>query len=350
MLPDSTSSPASLSIGSDSPVSSDSSISRPSADAHDRRRPRPGRRRAARAGRRARRRRPRSRATAPSRTTRAVGADSTARRSSVRFARHSCTMPISALVTSTKPNSASCAAPNTRISTNIVPRIALKRVKSSRGRSRRAIGSCARRRGCTRPRCSRSATSAARQPVGAGDEARELPAPPPCPPRTKTVVADSVRLPGVTGPLPARDQRTRQLLVEASRKINHASTATVTSPTSTITTHRTLCLRSARPGTGESHASRRGRSRASWVDHQRTTSTPMAWPPPGSRGLPGTGHSETDRFRTSPETPDSGSSTASLLDLVGDCSDHRVGLSPSRTAGEMYRVSLLARRYEDGIL
>ena len=94
------------------------------------RRPAPGRRRAARTDRRARRRRPRPRAASPSRTTRALGAESTASRSRVRLARHSCTMPMSVLNSRTKPKSASCPSPNTRISTNIVPRIALNRVST----------------------------------------------------------------------------------------------------------------------------------------------------------------------------------------------------------------------------
>ena len=44
----------------------------------------------------------------PSRITRTLGALSTASRSSVRLARTSCPIPISALVTSTMPKSASC--------------------------------------------------------------------------------------------------------------------------------------------------------------------------------------------------------------------------------------------------
>ena len=83
------------------------------------RRPAPGRRRGARTGRRARlvdgdlgRLRRRAR--------RGPGArSSTASRSSVRFARYSCTTPMSVLNSSTKPKSASWPSPKTRISTNI---------------------------------------------------------------------------------------------------------------------------------------------------------------------------------------------------------------------------------------
>ena len=76
--------------------------------------------------------------------TRAIGALSTASWSSVRFARYSCTIPISALTTSTKPKRPSAGDPNTRISASIVPRIALKRVKRfartiSRQRAARAL-------------------------------------------------------------------------------------------------------------------------------------------------------------------------------------------------------------------
>ena len=111
MLPERTSSPAALATGSDSPVSSDSSTSSPSAIScptvgrdlvagaqleevvdHDR-----FDRDLGRSGRRARR--------AP------CGALRTASRSSVRFARYSCTMPMSAFATSTMPNSASWIGP-----------------------------------------------------------------------------------------------------------------------------------------------------------------------------------------------------------------------------------------------
>ncbi len=66
---------------------------------------------------------------APSRITRTRGALSTASRSSVRLARSSCAMPISALVTSTMPNRASCGWPTTRITASKTPRMKLKRVK-----------------------------------------------------------------------------------------------------------------------------------------------------------------------------------------------------------------------------
>ena len=66
---------------------------------------------------------------APSRITRTRGALSTASRSSVRLARSSCTMPISALATSTMPNRASCGWPATRITASKTPRMKLNRVK-----------------------------------------------------------------------------------------------------------------------------------------------------------------------------------------------------------------------------
>jgi hypothetical protein len=58
-----------------------------------------------------------------------LGAFNTASRSSVRFARYSCTMPMSAFATNTMPNSASWIGPTIRITTSSDPRIALKRVK-----------------------------------------------------------------------------------------------------------------------------------------------------------------------------------------------------------------------------
>ena len=66
----------------------------------------------------------------PSRTTRVVGAFSSASRSSFRLARYSCTMPIAELTTSTSPNSPSASEPVIRISTNSAPRIALNRVNT----------------------------------------------------------------------------------------------------------------------------------------------------------------------------------------------------------------------------
>ncbi len=66
---------------------------------------------------------------APSRITRTRGALSTASRSSVRLARSFCAMPISALVTSTTPNKASCGWPATTITASKTPRMKLNRVK-----------------------------------------------------------------------------------------------------------------------------------------------------------------------------------------------------------------------------
>ena len=111
IAPDQTSSPGVLDHGSASPVSSDSSTSSPVAVAHDA----VGRHLVAggaaeqvvehHVGDRAR---PRS---APSRTTRARGALSTASRSRVRLARTSCTMPIAELTTTTMPKSPFCQRP-----------------------------------------------------------------------------------------------------------------------------------------------------------------------------------------------------------------------------------------------
>ena len=66
---------------------------------------------------------------APSRITRTLGALSTASRSSVRLARSSCPMPISALVTSTTPNRASFHSPQTKITASSTPRSRLNLVK-----------------------------------------------------------------------------------------------------------------------------------------------------------------------------------------------------------------------------
>ena len=84
----------------------------------------------------------------------------------MRFARYSCTMPISALATSTRPNSASWIGPTTRISDEHVPRIALNRVKTfarTISASVRLVRSSAT---LTWPRATRSATSAAVSPFG----------------------------------------------------------------------------------------------------------------------------------------------------------------------------------------
>ena len=129
IAPDSIWSPGTLRIGSDSPVSSDSSSSRPS---DERTTPSAGTWSPERTSSRS------SSTTCstgisidtPSRTTRAIGALSTASRSNVRFARYSWTIPISAFTTRTMPNKPSAGEPNTRINASIVPRIALNRVKT----------------------------------------------------------------------------------------------------------------------------------------------------------------------------------------------------------------------------
>ena len=155
------------------------------------RRPRPGRRRGARAGRRARPRRPRSRA--PRRRARPARAAPTAPRGGRACAWRAtpARSRSAALNTSTNPKSPSRASPNTRISTNIVPRIALNRVK----RLARAI---------SHERAARALVGDVDQPAllavgdlgGAsarrarcGGRARALHASPPRPPRRPTVVA-----------------------------------------------------------------------------------------------------------------------------------------------------------------
>ena len=66
----------------------------------------------------------------PSRNTFAVGATSAARRSSVRFARTSCAMPMPAFATRIARKSASCTSPNASVSTPAASRIRLKTVKT----------------------------------------------------------------------------------------------------------------------------------------------------------------------------------------------------------------------------
>ena len=118
-----------------------------------------------------RRARPRSTAisrTSPSRTTRARGAFSTASRSSVRLARYSCTTPMSALNSRTKPKSASWPSPNTRMSTNAVPRIALNRVNTLARRISARVRLVRSSATLTWPARTRCATSSAVSPSGPG--------------------------------------------------------------------------------------------------------------------------------------------------------------------------------------
>jgi hypothetical protein len=128
-LPDSTSSPTSLFSGSLSPVSNDSSISSPSAC---RTTPSQGIWSPVRSTSRSSSTTPTTSisVSAPSRVTRARGALSTASASRVRFARTSCTMPMSAFATRTRPNVASWIGPTMMITTSIEPRMALKRVNT----------------------------------------------------------------------------------------------------------------------------------------------------------------------------------------------------------------------------
>ena len=164
-LPESTSSPAPLFNGSLSPVRSDSSTSSPSAW---RTRPSHGTWSPVRSSSRS------SSTTAstaisasvPSRTTRARGAFRTASASSVRLAFTSCTMPISALATRTTPNVASWISPTTRMTTSIVPRIALNRVNTLARTISPSVRLVRSPVSLTWPCATRSATSAAVRPVG----------------------------------------------------------------------------------------------------------------------------------------------------------------------------------------
>src|SRR6266511_2679173 len=123
-LPDSTWSAMSLSTGSDSPVRSDSSTwsavvarTTPSAAIWS-----PVRSSTTSSST--------TSSTPTSRTSRTCGALSTASWSRVRLARSSWMMPMSALLTRTMPNSASCGCPTARMTTSSTPRIALNRVKT----------------------------------------------------------------------------------------------------------------------------------------------------------------------------------------------------------------------------
>ncbi len=64
----------------------------------------------------------------PERITVAVVPPTTTRRSSVRFARSSCTTPTAALLTNTMPNNASCGGPTMRMTTSSEPNSALNLV------------------------------------------------------------------------------------------------------------------------------------------------------------------------------------------------------------------------------
>ena len=127
-LPERTSAPGVLSTGSDSPVRSDSSISRPEVACTT---PSAGTWSPVRNSSRS------SRTICSvgmstrwlSRITCAVGATTTASSSSFRFARISWKMPIAAFATSTTPNVASWISPKMRMTASITPRMALKRVK-----------------------------------------------------------------------------------------------------------------------------------------------------------------------------------------------------------------------------
>jgi hypothetical protein len=125
--PDNTSSPGDFKAASDSPVNSDSSTSNPedSSTSPSTMTWSPGSR--SRTSSRTTCATATSRSVS-SRKTRAFGAVKTESRSNVRFARSSCTIPISAFAISTKPNSASRNCPTSKITRSIAPSSALKRV------------------------------------------------------------------------------------------------------------------------------------------------------------------------------------------------------------------------------
>ena len=130
-LPDSTSSPASLSTGSALTGEQRLVDLEPVGRRARRRRTGSGRRCGARGGRRARPPRPRSPSTAPSRTTRARGALSTASRSSVRLARSSWTMPMSDVGDEDDAERGVLDRPDDEDRPRAsMPRMALKRVKT----------------------------------------------------------------------------------------------------------------------------------------------------------------------------------------------------------------------------
>jgi len=91
----------------------------------------------------------------------------TASRSSVRFARSSCTMPTSVLDTMTKPNSASCAGPTTRITASNVPSRALNGVSVFARTISHAVRLDRAGTSFTSPRATRRATSSADSPTAA---------------------------------------------------------------------------------------------------------------------------------------------------------------------------------------
>ena len=181
-LPDSTASPAALSRGSASPVSSDSSTSRPTAATTS---PStliwsPGRSTTTSSSTSSR---TATSCSAPSRTTQAVGALSTARRSRACLERTSCTMPIRVLSTRTIPNRASRYSPTATMTTSRIPSSRLNGVKMLA----RTIWSMVRLVGLgtslLRPSARRSATSVVLSPcvvsVAVMSRTPRPPAPPP---------------------------------------------------------------------------------------------------------------------------------------------------------------------------
>lgn len=162
-LPDIIRSPGFLRTGSASPVSSDSSTSRPSLSSTSPSTmilsPGPSSRTSPRTTSEAG-----ISAAAPSRRTRGRDSPMTARASRVFLARSSWTMPMPVLATMTKPNRPSWIGPTIRMITKSTPMMALKRVRTLA----RTISVAERedRTGTslTSPRATRSATSAAVSP------------------------------------------------------------------------------------------------------------------------------------------------------------------------------------------
>ncbi len=175
----------------------------------------------------------------PSRTTVAAGATRTERRSSVRLARSSCTIPITAFVTSTMPNSASWMGPTTRITTSSPPRIALKRVSTLACTIARTDRVDASATVLPRPAAWRAAASRSVRPAQPGAHSR-------CPGSARSVVTVRRFIGWISGT--RRTSRTRHSRVR--RSVGH-------DPILRTTQQGAQCRKAHRPGT--SRRTRRAR-------------------------------------------------------------------------------------------
>ncbi len=163
--PDRTSSPIDLATGSDSPVSSDSSISKPADSCTS---PSAGTWSPARRSSRSSATTPATSisASTPSRTTRARGAFRMARRSRVRLARSSWTMPIAEFATITPPNRPFCHWPVARMMTSNDSNRPLNTVKTLARTISRGVRLVGLSKALVRPAATRSSTSSAVSPLG----------------------------------------------------------------------------------------------------------------------------------------------------------------------------------------